>query len=459
MRRILRFAFSVVLVVLAGAGLAGAQESNFRTDAWARITAEDEAGVEALATEFKAFMREARYDLLTVAESIRQARAQGFRPIEEYDRLKPGDRVIFNNRDRAAIFAVVGKRPMTDGATLVAAHLDAVRIELKANPLYEKEGFALFQTSYHGGLKNYQWVGIPLALVGRVSKKDGSNVDIRFGLEGEPYLVIPDLAPHVDLDLRDRTQRDVFKGEELDPIVASRAAADGSVVGTVTAFLKKEYGIGPEDFVSADLALVPALPPADIGFDRSLIAAYGLDDILSSYIGLRALFDIKAPARTAMVYMSGNEEVGSRNVTGARSTFLEDVVLDLLEKESGQTATLRQHRKAVSEIHVLSADTTTGVHPTFPQVQEKLNAARIGGGVVVKVYGRGNNPTSEVMAKVRALLDGNKIPWQTHTYKVDVGGGGTLGTFLSDDGMDVVDVGVGILSMHAPWNFVSKADL
>lgn len=449
----------VIIVVLAAGIAARAQESNFRQDAWARIAPEDEGKVEALATEFKAFMNEARHDLLTVAESIRLARARGFRSFEQYDRLKPGDRVIFNNRDRSVIFAVVGRKPMTEGALLVAAHLDAVRLELKANPLYEREGFALFQTNYHGGLKNYQWAGIPLALVGRVSKKDGTNVDIRFGLGGEPYLVIPDIAPHVDRPLRERSQREVFKGEELDPVVASRPDAEGSVVNTVKEFLRKKYGIEPEDMVSADLALVPALPPADIGFDRSLVAAYGLDDILSCYIGLRALFDIKSPERTAMVYMAGNEETGSQNVMGARSPFLQDTVLDLLEKESGKTATLRQHRQAVSGIHVLSADTTTGVHPTFPEVQEKLNAAKIGGGVVIKIYGRGHNPTSEVRARVRALLDSNGIPWQTHTYKVGIGGGGTLGQFLSDDGMDVVDVGVGILSMHAPWNFVSKADL
>ena len=457
-KRMRQFCLAAVVFVFS-AGLGAAQESNFRQNGWERIAPGDEARVEALAGEYKDFLRRARHDLLAVAEAERLARQKGFRPLAELERVKPGDRVFVIDRDRSAIFAVIGRQPMTAGATLIAAHIDSPRLELKANPLYAREGFALFQTNYHGGIKSYQWAGIPLALVGRVSKKDGTNVDIRFGLEGEPYLAIPDIAPHVDRDLRDRSQREVFRGEELDPIVGSRPDAEGSVTGTVLAVLEREYGIGAEDFVSAQLALVPAFPPADVGFDRSLVAGYGHDDLLCSFFGFRALLDIESPERTAMVYLAGNEEVGSRNVMGARSPLLADVVLELLEKESGRTATLREHRRAVSEIHVLSADTTTGVHPTFPKVQEETNAARLGGGVVVKLYGRGNNPTSEVLARVRVLLDSNGIPWQTHTYKVDVGGGGTLGAFLSDDGMDVVDVGVGILAMHAPWSFASKADM
>ncbi|MCH6554089.1 MAG: aminopeptidase 1 [Acidobacteria bacterium] len=457
-----KFLLSIAIVLL-GAVVSPAQEagseSNFQQDAWARIPESDAARVEALAQEYKDFLRRARHELLAVAEAVRLAKAKGFRPLEELERLRAGDRVYVINRDRAMILAVVGSAPLVEGATLSAAHIDSPRIELKANPLYEKEGFALFQTTYHGGIKKYQWASIPLALVGRVSKKDGTSLDIAIGLEGEPYLVIPDLAPHVDRPFRDRKQQEVLKGEELDPIVGTRPDAEGSVMGTVLAVLEKKYGIGREDFISAQLALVPALPPADVGLDASLVGAYGQDDRLCSFISLRALLDVRRPKLTAMVYLAANEEVGSHNVMGAGSSFLADTVLALQEKAGGGEVTFSAHRRAMRSIHAVSADTPTAVHPTFASVQEKTNAARLGGGVVLKRYGRGTDPTSEVLAKVRALLDSNGIPWQTSTYKVDIARGGTLGRFLSDDGMDVVDIGAPLVSMHSTWSLSSKADL
>ena len=435
------------------------QESNFRQNAWARIAESDASEVEALAGEYKDFLHRGRHELLVVAEAERLARAQGFRPLESKEHVTPGDRVYVVNRGRAMILAVVGTAPLTEGAVLAAAHIDTPRLELKANPLYESEGFALFQTTYHGGIKRYQWASVPLALVGRVNRKDGSEVDIAVGLDDEPYLVIPDLAPHVDQEFRERTQREVLKAEELDPIVGSRPDADGSVTGMIEAVLKEKYGLTREDFVSAQLALVPALPPADVGLDASMIGAYGHDDLLCSFVALRALVDVRAPTRTAMVYLAANEEVGSHNVMGAQSPFLADTVLTLLEKQSGHEVGLRAHRQALAAIHAISADVTTGVHPTFASVQEKTNAARLGGGVVIKRYGRGTDPTTEMLARVRRLLDDNGIPWQTHTYKVNIGGGGTLGRYLSDDGMDTVDIGVPILAMHATWGVASKADL
>lgn len=445
----------VVLAILPSL----AQESNFRQNGWARIPEEDAGRVEALAGEYKQFLRVARHELLAVAEAKRLADQKGFQPLESLERVHPGDRVYVVNRDRALILAVVGRAPLREGSVLVAAHIDSPHIELKANPLYESEGFALFQTIYHGGIKNYQWANVPLALVGQVSREDGSRLNISIGLEGEPYLVIPDLAPHVDREFRERKQREVLKGEELDPVVGSRPDATGSVLGTIEKVLKEKYGLRREDFVSAQLALVPALLPADVGLDASLVGAYGHDDLLCSFVALRALLDVGTPAQTAMVYLAPNEEEGSHNVIGAQSPFLADTVLALLEKQTGSTVSLQEHRKALSSIFALSADVTTGVHPMFPGVQEKNNAARMGSGVVIKRYGHGNDPITAMLAKVRQVLDENGIPWQTHTYKVDVGGGGTLGRYLSEEGMDTVDVGVPILAMHAPWGLASKADL
>lgn len=455
LRLFVRWALLPLLMV----PLLWAQESNFRQNAWARIPEGDEPKVEALAGEYKAFLRRARHELLAVAEAERLAQQQGFRPLESVPAVRPGDRVYVVNRGRAMILAVVGKRPLIEGAVIVASHLDTPRIELKANPLYDKEGFALFQTNYYGGIKNYQWANLPLALVGRVTKKDGTRLDIAVGLEGEPYLVIPDMAPHEDRMYRERKQREVLQGEELDPIVGSRPDAGGSVAKQVEALLKEKYGLAREDFVSAQLALVPALAPADVGVDSSLVGAYGQDDLLCSFIALRALFDVQAPEKTAMVYLAANEEEGSQNVMGASSTFLADTVLTLLEKSTPPPVTLATHRKAMAALFALSADVSTGVHPIFADTQEETNAARLGRGVIIKRYGKGDDPTTEALARVRRVLDENAIPWQTHTYKVDVGGGGTLGQFLSDDGIDVVDVGAPILAMHSPWNLASKADL
>jgi aspartyl aminopeptidase len=432
--------------------------SHFRQDAWKRIGEAETKNVEALSSDFKNFLRVTRHELQAVAEAERLAKKRGFKPLESLARLRAGDRFYAKNRDRAMILGVMGRKPLAEGALLSASHIDAPRIELKANALYESGGFAMFQTTYHGGIKNYQWANVPLALVGRVTKKDGTSLDVAVGLDGEPWLVIPDTAPHEDKDYRERTQRQVLKGEELDPVAGSRPGADG-VEKTVAAVLEKDYGIAREDFVSAQLALVPALPPGDVGLDRSMLGGYGLDDLLCSFAALHSLLDVDNPSRTALVYLAANEETGSGNVMGAGSSFLADTVLEILEKETGKPATLREHRRAMSEIHCVSADVTTGVHPTFAGAHEETNAARLGRGVVLKRYGQGEDSVTEVLAKVRTLLDDNKIPWQTHTYKVDVGGGGTLGGFLSDDGMDVVDIGVPILAMHAPWSVASKADL
>lgn len=437
-----------------------AQDSNFQMDPWSRIRTQDEKAIESLADDYKDYLRHGQFDLLVVEETIRLAEAQGFRDIESVQRLSPGDKVYYNNRGWSIVLAVIGEAPLTEASRISAAHLDVVRIELKGNPLYEREGFAQFQTNYHGGIRNFQWTNIPLALVGRVVKKDGSAIDISFGIEGEPYLVIAGLAPHVDREYRSRTTIDVVKAEELDPIVGSRAGRTGNVEDAVAAILKKDYGIGPEDFTSASLALVPAMPPADVGFDRALIGGYGHDDLLSCYASLRALFDLKrAPPQTAIVYLAGNEETGSNNVMGAKAPVLYDAMLQMLEKTTGSEPSFSAYRQAVRSAFALSADTPTGVNPTYPGVHEKSNAARLGSGIAIKRYGKGNDPVPEVLATLRALLDKHKIPWQVATYKVGVGGGGTLGGFLSDDGIDTIDVGVPILSMHSPWPLCSKADL
>jgi aspartyl aminopeptidase len=341
----------------------------------------------------------------------------------------------------------------------VGAHIDSPRLELKGRPVYESEGFALFQTYRHGGIKNYQWVNIPLALVGHVDKKDGSRVMVSLGLDAkDPIFIIPDLSPHVDQEFRERTNRDVIGGEELDPIVGSLPGEASSVSGAVLAYLKAEYGIDKEDLVSAELALVPAMPPRDVGFDRSLMAIYGQDDKLSSYAAMRALMDQGTPQYTAMAYLVDNEEVGNVNNTGAKSTYLVDLMGELIYRERGDSYSDRDLRLALRKTKVVSSDVNPGVHPTWPQVWEAGNAPRLGYGINIKLYGGGFNANSEYIAWNRAYLDDANIAWQTATYKGRASGG-TIGNSLSKDNMEVIDYGVPVLSIHSTYAVSSKVDV
>jgi aspartyl aminopeptidase len=358
---------------------------------------------------------------------------------------------------------VIGKKPVAEGLRIVGSHIDSPRIELKGRPLYEKQGFALFQTYVHGGIKNYQWVNVPLALVGRVDKTDGTHVNISIGLKpGEPVLIVPDLAPHVDSDYRKRTNRDVIKKEELDVIIASKPGKDSPVKDEVIAFLKENYDISIEDLVSAELSLVPAMPPRDVGFDRSMVAAYGQDDKLAAYGSVVAVMQQDKPEYTAMAFLVDNEEVGNINNTGAKSTYLTDLIADLLYKELGkeQGDKYSDHflRKALRKTKVVSTDVNPGVNPTWSGVWELGNAPRLGMGVNIKLYGGGFNANSEYIAWTRRYLDDSKIKWQTSTYKGRASGG-TIGSDLSRNNMEVIDFGVPVLSIHSPYSVASKVDV
>jgi len=356
---------------------------------------------------------------------------------------------------------IIGKDKLEGGARISASHIDSPRLELKGRPLYQKTGFALFQTNYHGGIKNYQWTNVPLALLGHVDRKDGIRVQISVGLKADdPVFVIPGLSPHVDVDLRGRKNRDVIKAEELDPIVGHREKnAKEGAKAMVTAYLRQTYNIGLDDLVSAELALVPAFAPHDLGFDRTLIAAYGQDDRLSAYASVRAILKAKTPQKTAFVWLANNEEVGNRNNTGAHSTYFIDLFSDLLLDEMGDRYREPYLRRALKASRVVSTDVNPGINPIWPSAWEAGNAPRHSHGVNLKIYGKGNNANSEYTAWIRAMLDDAGIPWQTATYKVGKGGGGTLGGELSHYNMDVVDFGVPVLSIHTPYSISSKSDL
>jgi len=453
---------AVALILCTSSTLAIAQESEEDEkpqSSWLKLSASEKEDVEQYATDYKQFMESAKTELQFVAETIRRVEAAGFEPLTDTSTLTPGARFYDNNRDRAIALIVVGTDDLQNGFRVTGAHIDSPRIELKGRALYDKEDFALFQTNYHGGIKNYQWTSIPLALVGRIDKKDGSTEIISIGNDpGDPIFIIPELSPHVDGDLRDRTNRDVIAAEELDPIVGHIPGEDG-VKQIVIDYLQSAYGATLDDLVSAELSLVPAYPPRDVGFDRGLMAIYGQDDRVSGYAAVRAIMDVDTPAQTAIAYLVDNEEVGNVNNTGASSTYLVDLMGRLLYAQLGDDYNEHLLRRARRATKAISSDVNPGINPIWPSVWESGNAPRLGHGVNFKLYGRGFNANSEYTAWIRNVLDEVGVPWQVATYKVGKGGGGTIGGELSDDNMEVIDFGIPLLSIHTPYSISSKVDV
>jgi aspartyl aminopeptidase len=445
---------------MAATGVTAAQEAAVSDPpAWASLSDGERRDVLAFAEDYKAFMSEAKTELSFVAEAVRIARGAGFRELQPDSEMRPGARYFDINRDRTLTLIVVGSEPMADGFRVVGAHVDSPRLELKARPVYEAEGFALFQTYVHGGIKNYQWVNLPLALVGHVDRKDGSRVQVSIGLDpDDPVFIIPDLSPHVDHDYRERLNRDVIMGEELDPIIASIPDDEGSVAGAVRAYLESEYGITEDDLVSAELAIVPAMAPRDVGFDRSMMAIYGQDDKLSSFTALRAIIGQRTPTRTALAFLVDNEEVGNVNNTGSNSDYLVDLMAELIHRQRADNYSDIDLRNSLRRTRVVSSDVNPGIHPTYPGVWEAANAPRLGHGVNLKLYGGGFNANSEFIAWNRAYLDAAGIAWQTATYKGRASGG-TIGNSLSRRNMEVIDYGVPLLSIHSTYAVGSKVDL
>jgi aspartyl aminopeptidase len=465
--RCVRF-FVLAMLIALGASFSAMVSAQDEGDAWGKkksswllLTPAERAQVQDFSEAYKDYLNIARSAMGSTREVIRRARAAGFTEFSKPDQVRPGARLIIPNRDRSLILAVIGSEPIVDGSRVVGTHQDSPHIELKPRPIYPAGGFALFKTKYYGGIKKYQWSNLPLALIGRIDTSDGRTVELSLGLNpGEPVFVIPDDAPHSDADLRTRTYTNVLQGEELDPVMASIPGEKESVAVEVTQLLTSTYKIKEEDLVSAELSLVPATHPADVGFDRGLIGSYGQDDRVSTYCAARAIVDMKGtPKFTALAYLSNFEEVGSVNNTGAGSQFLNSTFARLIGAQRGSGYNDLDLRRALHNSQVISADATDSLNPIFPSSSEPTNAARLGYGVAIKLYGEGFDPPSEFTAKIRALLDRNGIPWQTHMYKVDVGGGGTIGGFMSREDMEVIDFGVPLLSMHSPYEMSSKVDV
>lgn len=415
---------------------------------------------------YKKFLFENKTEREFCASALELARANGFK---EYDKngeaLKPGDKVYYLNRDKALILCVKGKRPVADGVRIIASHIDSPRIDLKQVPVYEDGSLGFFKTHYYGGLKKYQWTAIPLSLHGRICKNDGSYVDVKIGEDSaDPKFVITDILPHLCADQISRKANELVKGEELNVVIGSRPFKDDEeserIKLNILNILFEKYGIVERDFLSAELELVPAFSVDDVGFDRSLIGGYGHDDRVCSYPAMMATFNIDGvPEYTAVTVLTDKEETGSDGNTGLNSRYLEYFICDLARQEG------IEGRDVLSNSKCLSADVNAAFDPTWSSPFEKNNVAYINEGVCVTKFtgSRGKSGTSDASAEfvgfVKNMLDSNNVLWQSGELgKVDAGGGGTVAMYIANLNVDVIDVGVPVLSMHSPYELVSKID-
>lgn len=417
---------------------------------------------------YKDYISKNKTERACVKDSIRLAEEKGFKPLDSFETLKPGDKVYVNNRDKNIALFVIGNKPLTEGMRILGAHIDSPRMDLKQNPLYESEGFVLADTHYYGGVKKYQWVTIPLSLYGVVAKKDGTVVDVVIGEDdNDPVVGISDLLIHLAAEQLDKKAAKVIEGENLDvtlgnmPLVGEEKDA---VKANILKLLKDKYDIEEEDFVSAEIEVVPSGKARDYGLDRSMVAGYGHDDRVCAYTSLTAILDMDVCDYTCCTILVDKEEIGSVGATGAQSLFFENTIGEMLVKMGIDSFV--QTRLTLSRSKMLSSDVSAGVDPLFVSVNDKKNAAYLGNGIVFNKYtgARGksgsNDASAEYVARIRAVMDESNIHYQTAELgKVDLGGGGTIAYILGNYNMDVIDAGIAVLNMHAPMEIVSKVDV
>ncbi len=414
---------------------------------------------------YKTFLTDAKTERECVTYVLNEAEKNGFLPFDKTTKYSAGDKVYLNNRGKSVILAVIGKKGVTEGAKIVAAHIDSPRLDLKPTPLYEDGEMAYFKTHYYGGIKKYQWVAMPLALHGVIIKANGESVTVSIGeKDDEPKFVITDLLPHLGKEQSSRTLGDGIRGEELNILIGSRPFKSDSgselVKLNILKLLNDKYGIIEKDFISAELEIVPALAVSDIGFDRSMISAYGHDDRVCAYPAYKAVMAVELPEHTTLAVLSDKEEIGSDGNTGLNSAYMKYFICDLAKIDG------IDGRDALSKSECLSADVNACFDPTFPSVHDRYNCCTLNHGAVITKYtgSRGKSGTSdagaEFVGKVRRILDNGGVSWQIGELgKVDEGGGGTVAKYVANLNIDVVDLGVPVLSMHAPYEVVSKFDV
>ena len=444
-----------------------------RPNAWKTYNTREAAKVEKLAKEYRRFLDAGKTERECAAESVKALEKAGYisldKAIAAGKQLKPGDKVYLNQMGKAVLAFLIGKKPLENGMNIVGAHIDSPRLDLKQNPLYEDSDFVLADTHYYGGVKKYQWTARELALHGVVVRKDGTVIPMAIGeKEDDPVVGIGDLLIHLSHDQMDKKLAEAITGENLDVMLAGKPLKDeekDAVLAGLLKILKDDYGIEEEDFISAEIEVVPAGKARDFGLDRSMIMGYGHDDRVCAFAELDALLSIKEiPAYTCCGMLVDKEEIGSVGATGMRSNYLENAVAEILNLQ-GVYSELNL-RRALRNSRMLSCDVSAGFDPLYPAPYEKKNSAFLGRGVCFNNYtgtrgkGGSNDANAEFMGKLRKLMDDNKVCWQTAELgRVDAGGGGTIAYICALYGMDVIDSGVAVLNMHAPMEVISKAEL
>lgn len=446
-----------------------------RENAWKKYSLEEEKKVFAFGEEYRKFISKCKTERECVDEIVKLAKEAGFADMEQViasgRKLKAGDRVYAVNKGKGMALFIIGRENMEQGMHILGAHIDSPRLDLKQNPLYEDTGMAMLDTHYYGGVKKYQWVTLPLAMHGVVAKKDGSTVQINIGEKPEdPVFGVSDLLIHLSGEQMEKKAAKVIEGEAMDVLIASRPLKDADektkekVKANVLDILKAHYGIEEEDFLSAEIEIVPAGAARNYGLDNSMIMGYGHDDRVCAYPSFAAMLDVEIPEKTSVCLLVDKEEIGSVGATGMQSRFFENITAEVMEA-CGTYSELAL-RRALENSDALSSDVSAAYDPNYPSVMEKKNAAYFGRGVVFNKYtgARGksgsNDASAEYMAKIRSIMDENHVNFQTAELgKVDQGGGGTIAYILGNYNMQVIDSGVAVLNMHAPWEIISKADL
>ena len=437
---------------------------------WEKYDEKQLKKVMNLSQDYKQYLNRSKTEREAVKEAIKLAEKAGFSEFKKNKTIKAGDKLYFNNRSKSLVLFVIGKKPLEEGLNILGAHIDSPRIDVKLNPLYEDNGLVLMDTHYYGGIKKYQWTARPLAIHGVVVKKDGKKIDICIGeKEDEPIVEISDLLIHLAKDQMAKTGANVVEGEDLNALVGSIPAKSKkeekeAVKKNILNILKKEYGFEEDDFISAELELVPAGKARDLGLDRSMIMGYGHDDRICAYTSLRAILETEKPERTSACILTDKEEVGSIGSTGAQSAFFANAIAELLNKEGSYNDLKLRH--ALENSRMLSSDVSAAFDPNYPQVNDAKNAAYFGKGISFNKYtgsrgkGGSNDAPAEYIAKIRNILDKNDVSYQfTELGRVDQGGGGTIAYILANQNMDVIDAGIAVQNMHAPYETASKGDI
>ena len=443
-----------------------------RKVAWEKYNDEQIRDVFEFADDYKKFISDCKTERECVKEIIRQAKEKGYRDLKdiiaENVQLKPGDKIYCNNKDKSLAMFVIGNQPLELGMNILGAHIDSPRLDLKQNPIFEDTGLTMLDTHYYGGLKKYQWVTLPLALHGVVVTKDNMKIEINIGeKEEDPVFGVSDLLIHLAADQMDKKANKVVEGENLDILAGSIPLKDeekDAVKKNVLRIIKDNYGIEEEDFVSAEIEAVPAGRARDYGFDKSMVMGYGQDDRVCAFPSFKAMFEVDKPEKTSVCLLVDKEEIGSVGATGMQSRFFENTVAEVMNC-TGDYSELKL-RRALTNSKALSSDVSAAFDPNYPAVSDKNNVAYFGKGMVINKYtgSRGksgsNDSSAEYLGELRKVFDESCVSYQTSELgKVDQGGGGTIAYILANYNMLVIDSGVGVLNMHAPWEITSKADI